>query len=260
MQTKPHKAARTSKWKKILLWVGIIIILGLTAGYIYLKSVTYQPSFIAQAGLQSDSKVTVTEVKGGYKFEYADGPVKEPNIIFYPGGLVEPVSYSPLARELAEAGHRVFIADMPLNLAIFGENKADSFVSQYPEEAFVIGGHSLGGVFASRYAAAHADKLQGVFFLASYADEQAAIRDTELSVLQITGTNDAVLNREVWESSRVNLPEDTIYVEIDGGNHGQFGSYGMQQGDQQPAISGEQQIEETAAAIQDWIAQLDQDQ
>lgn len=72
-----------------------------------------------------------------------------PNIIFYPGGLVDPASYSPLARTLAEQGHRVYIAKMPLNLAIFGQNKADSFIAEHPDEAYVIGGHSLGGAFAS---------------------------------------------------------------------------------------------------------------
>lgn len=64
---------------------------------------------------------------------------------------------------MAEEGHRVYIANMPINLAIFGQNKADSFVEEHPDEAFVIGGHSLGGSFASRYAAEHTEKLKGAF-------------------------------------------------------------------------------------------------
>ncbi|WP_413035311.1 alpha/beta hydrolase [Paenibacillus xylanilyticus] len=52
----------------------------------------------------------------------------KPNIIFYPGGLVEPESYSPLVRELAKRGHRVYVAEMPLNLAIFGQNTVENWV------------------------------------------------------------------------------------------------------------------------------------
>lgn len=64
--------------------------------------------------------------------------------------------------------------------------------------------------------------------MASYADEGGSLKNTDLSILQITGSDDGVLNREDWESAKANLPEDTTYVTIEGGNHGQFGSYGMQ--------------------------------
>ncbi|MBB3111733.1 hypothetical protein FHS18_003801 [Paenibacillus phyllosphaerae] len=257
MHADANRPTRKSRWKKVLLWGGAIVLIIVIAGFVYLNSITYQPSATAEAAFQTDGQVKVTNITDGYQFEPADGQkIKQPNIIFYPGGLVEPESYSPLARELAEAGHRVFVADMPLNLAMFGQNKAGSFISDHSDESFVIGGHSLGGVFAARYAAAHTDQIQGVFFLASYADDGGAIRDTDLSALQITGTNDAVLNTEAWESSKTNLPEDTVYVQIDGGNHGQFGSYGMQKGDQEPTVSEQEQTETTAAAIEDWVAKL----
>jgi hypothetical protein len=245
-----------NKWHKFFIWGSLLVFLVIATFYIYLNAVTYQPSEQALTAFQSDKQVQVTEVKDGYKFEAVIGESKEPNIIFYPGGLVEPVSYSPLARELAKAGHRVYIADMPLNLAIFGQNKADSFLREFPEESFVIGGHSLGGVFAARYALEHTEKFKGVFFFASYADEGGSIKDTELSVLQITGSNDAVLNYDKWESSKSNLPSNTTYITIDGGNHGQFGSYGMQDHDKEPTISESTQIEKTVMAMKDWFSQM----
>lgn len=248
-----HKSLRF----KIIVGACLFILLALASLFIYLNSVTYQPSEQALSDFQSDSKVRVTEVKDGYKFEPTnDQQIKEPNIIFYPGGLVEPISYSPLARELAKFGHRVYIANMPLNFSFFGQNKADSFLAEYPKETYVIGGHSLGGVFASRYAVEHTEKLKGVFFLASYADEDGALKDTNLSALQLTGTNDGVLNKKQWENSKKNLPKNTTYVSINGGNHGQFGSYGMQKGDHKPTISESKQIETTVMAMEEWFIQM----
>ncbi|MFB8373928.1 alpha/beta fold hydrolase [Paenibacillus taichungensis] len=250
------KTEKKNKWTKILIWgvsLIVIVIIGLS---VYLNSITYSPSNQAELAFQNDNQVKVTEVKDGYKFEPQTGKVIEPNIIFYPGGLVEPESYSPFARELAQRGHRVYIAEMPLNLAIFGQNKADSFLEEHPDESFVIGGHSLGGSFAARYASEHSEKLEGVFFLASYADEGGSIKDTDLSVLQITGTADGVLNKEAWESAKTNLPADTLYVSVEGGNHGQFGSYGKQKGDNDPAIEEEQQLKQVVDAVEEWSTEL----
>ncbi|MGO4540724.1 alpha/beta fold hydrolase [Paenibacillus sp. 2TAB19] len=250
------KTVKKKKWTKIAVIGCIVAAILAVSLFFYIQSITYTPSDRAQSAVKSDSQVKVTVIKEGYKFEPTGGNVIQPNIIFYPGGLVEPKSYSPLARELAELGHRVYIADMPLNLAIFGQNKADSFLNEHPDESFIIGGHSLGGSFAARYASQHSNALKGVFFLASYADEKGAIKDTELSVLQITGTDDGVMNEEDWENSKTNLPDDTIYVGIEGGNHGQFGSYGKQKGDNDAAIEEEKQLEIVVNSLQDWFAEM----
>ncbi|MCM3782153.1 alpha/beta hydrolase [Neobacillus mesonae] len=247
---------KKNKWTKFLIWGCSLIVIAVIGLSVYLNSITYSPSHQAELAFQSDSQVKVTEVKDGYKFEPETGNVIEPNIIFYPGGLVEPESYSPFARGLVELGHRVYIADMPLNLAIFGQNKADSFIEEHPDESFVIGGHSLGGSFAARYASEHSEELDGVYFLASYADEGGSLKDTDLSALQITGTEDNVLNRESWENAKTNLPADTLYVSVEGGNHGQFGSYGKQKGDNDPTIKEEEQLQKVLLAIEDWIAKI----
>ncbi|AIQ47365.1 hypothetical protein R70723_16815 [Paenibacillus sp. FSL R7-0273] len=245
-----------SRWKKVLIWTSVIVVVLVAGGFAYLASATYSPSRQAEAAMQSDAKVTVTEIKQGFRFEPQGAEAVGPNIIFYPGGLVDPASYSPLARTLAEQGHRVYIAKMPLNLAIFGQNKADSFIAEHPDEAYVIGGHSLGGAFASRYAADHSDKLEGIFYLASYADDGGSLSATGLSALQITGTADGVLNWEEWEKTKANLPADTAFISIDGGNHGQFGSYGMQKGDNAPEITEDEQLQNVVQALDEWFITL----
>ena len=88
--------------------------------------------------------------------------------IFYPGGLVDPAAYAPLMKQLSDQGILSVIVPMPLDLAIFGVNKANDVIAAYPEiKHWVIGGHSLGGSMAAQYAKDNASKLAGIAFMAS---------------------------------------------------------------------------------------------
>lgn len=250
VSSKPKR--KIWKWALISLSaLVVVLVVGVTIAYQVMK---YEPLAEAKQAMKSDSTVTIRSEKNAYRFDPADGNVIQPSVIFYPGGLVDAESYAPLARKLAEVGHRVYIVEMPFDLAIFGQNRANELIAKDSEDIYVIGGHSLGGVFAARYAASNTDKISGVFFLGSYADEGGSLRDSSLNVLQITASKDAVLNWSAWEESKSNLPTDTTeYVSIDGGNHGQFGTYGMQKGDNIADISPEQQLEEVSSAILNWL-------
>ncbi|WP_053374142.1 alpha/beta fold hydrolase [Paenibacillus sp. FJAT-27812] len=248
---KPKQGRR----RKVLIWAaGIVLALLLTLVIVY-QVMVYSPSPEAKAAMKSDDQVTVGIGQAGYRFEPAAGEaaVKQPNVVFYPGGLVDPKSYTPFARELAEAGHRVYIASMPLNLAFMGQNKADAFIAEHPNESYVLGGHSLGGVFASRYAAEHPDQIEGIFFLAAYAEKAGSLADAKLPVLQITASNDGVLNWEDWGKGKAFMPSHTQYVTIEGGNHGQFGSYGVQKGDKQATITPQEQLDQVSRELLGWM-------
>ena len=77
----------------------------------------------------------------------------------------------------------------------------------------------------------------------------ADLSGTNLKVLSVYGSEDMVMNREKYESEKINLPEDFTEIVIDGGCHGYFGMYGMQDGDGTPSITNEMQIQLTADAI-----------
>ena len=64
---------------------------------------------------------------------------------------------------------------------------------------------------------------------------------------------DGVLNREKYEADRINLPQNTTEMVIDGGCHAGFGSYGAQKGDGTPTISAEEQQRQTADALAAWM-------
>ena len=106
---------------------------------------------------------------------------------------------------------------------------------------------------AANYAAEHSENFDGLILLAAYSTKD--ISQTTLRVLSVYGSEDGVLNRESYEKNWSKLPEDTTEVVLDGGCHAQFGSYGPQDGDGIPSISGEEQVRQTAEAIAAFAGQ-----
>ncbi|MFD0676743.1 MULTISPECIES: alpha/beta hydrolase [unclassified Paenibacillus] len=215
----------------------------------------YSPDAEALEAMRGGSGVSVTESKEWIVFEPRNG--KRPDVLFYPGGLVRPESYAPLALSLAQEGYRTWIIKMPLNLAVLGINRADKVIELLPKQTYVIGGHSLGGVMAVRYASGNAGRVKGVFFLAAYADKRGSLRSAPLSALSLVGTEDGVLNRQVFERGKDFLPEQTEYAEITGGNHAGFGNYGKQKGDYPPLIAPDKQRSITVSLLVNWLEKLE---
>ena len=106
---------------------------------------------------------------------------------------------------------------------------------------------------ASNYAAAHSEDFDGLILLAAYSTKD--LTGTTLRALSVYGSEDGVMNQESYEKNRANLPADTVEVVLEGGCHAQFGSYGPQDGDGVPTISGEEQVRQTAEVIAAFIGQ-----
>ena len=230
--------------KKSLKWViPIIFVTGLLCVFLVYAGTYYHADAAAQAALVSDENVRVTQTEFGWLF---DGASEEHALIFYPGGKVEATAYAPICRELAQAGVDVCLVEMPFRLASLGQNKADEILASMDYGHWYIGGHSLGGVIAAMYAAEHPESLDGVILLAAYA---AKPLEDELSTVLIYGTEDGVLNMEEYRENLAYAPAHAIEHVIEGGNHAQFGSYGVQKGDGEALISPEQQVEETVRII-----------
>lgn len=232
----------------------ILIILVIAGLLLWRYMIPYSPAEKAETAMISGGGVTVVQNDKWISFEPSVS--RETAVIFYPGGLVEAEAYAPLARSLAAAGHPFYIAKMPFNLPVTNMDAADEIIRVHPKLFFVLGGHSLGGVMASRYAAEHPEQLEGVFFLASYPDEEGSLKGTTLSVLSVLGTEDQVIDMDSYRKGRSYLPDNTLYASIEGGNHAQFGSYGPQKGDGEATISEEEQQSHTVRTLLDWLGNL----
>ncbi len=229
----------------------IIAVLIVLAGYGVYYVNDYHHAVNVGNAIQSNPTVKVTDIEDGWLF---DGPGTTTAMVFYPGAKVEASAYAPLMQETAVSGIDCFLMKMPANLAIFGINRADvvrSDIAGYSYDHWYIAGHSLGGTMAANYISKHTDNWDGLILLASYPTDD--LSKTKLRVLSAYGSKDDILNRKKVESARQRMPKQYYERVIKGGNHAQFGSYGVQQGDGVAAISGDDQIDRTVALIRQFV-------
>ncbi|MGV3522676.1 MAG: alpha/beta hydrolase [Candidatus Sericytochromatia bacterium] len=186
------------------------------------------------------------------------GDKKQTAILFYPGGQVHPTAYIPTLASLASQGYTAVIARMPFDLAVFDPDKGQRLKEDYPYvQKWVLMGHSLGGAMAIRSLKRFPESFQGLVLLAAYGDPNASLVDWNGPVLSISADLDGLATPPEIEKGKSDLPATTRYVEIAGGNHAQFGEYGLQTGDGQARISGHAQRELTAQAISEFLNDLE---
>ena len=237
------------RWKIWLAAIaGIIAMLAVTC-IIYVNDY-YRADEDAGRALLSDEAVKVEWIDDNViAFVSEDATA---GLIFYPGGKVEYTAYAPLLHGLAEEGVLCVLCRMPCNLAVLSPNAAEGMQEYFSGiEKWYIGGHSLGGSMAAVHVAEHADDYNGLILLAAYSTKD--ISSSGLQVLSVYGTQDGVLNMEKYANNLANLPTDSKECIIESGCHEQFGSYGEQDGDGTPGISGEEQRQITIEAIMELI-------
>ena len=226
--------------KRFLIAIAILIVafVGLFAIYVndYSKA-------DAEVGTAIESNTSVDVASYGLHFRPMNADYSGTAFIFYPGGKVAYEAYYPLLEDLREKGIESFLIKMPFNLAFFNSNAAEAIVNDHPEISnWYIGGHSLGGAMASSYASKTPDQFSGLILLGAYVYGDFALDKS----LTLVGSEDLVMNRE-------NITYNINVYEIPGGNHAQFGSYGLQSGDGTPLISAEEQRSFTVEKIIDFI-------
>jgi pimeloyl-ACP methyl ester carboxylesterase len=246
--------SKVSKALIILLTVGLIAVLS----FVIWAYTPLGPMPEALAALESDAQVTV-ETDPWLIFRPA-GEAKSTGLILYPGGRVDPRSYAPAARAIAAAGYPTVITPMPFNLAVFGIDKADDVMAVLPEvERWAIGGHSLGGAMGAAYAHGNPTAVGGLALWAAYPASNNSLADrANLAVASIYGTLDGLATGDKIDASRPLLPDATTWVAIKGGNHAQFGWYGPQGGDNEAAITREEQQKQIIDATVQLLQRVDE--
>lgn len=236
--------------KNIFKAVAVVVIIALVSSLAWLLN-AYEPQDVARENLVSSSDVEVVE--GDITEFIPKDVVSNTGVIIYPGARIDVKAYAPLANRLAQNGYKVFAVDMPFNMAIFSSHKADKAIEENKDiENWVIVGHSLGGAMATNAISTN-NKIKGIVYLASYPSGDK-IKDSGAKVLSIWGSKDGVINFDNMIKAKEDLPKDTQYVEIEGGNHSAFGDYGLQKGDTKSIIPENKQLDITVESICNFIS------
>ena len=245
MQSEGSKGGMARMKKHKGLKLGAVAML-LLCGICWMYAADYYHADDAAVAAMSPAVDVAVQQKGNIlAFVPEDA---ETGLIFCPGGKVEYTAYAPLMRALADNGVLGVLVRMPLNLAVLNMNAANGIPEQYPQiKHWYIGGHSLGGSMAASHAAKNASAYDGLVLLAAYST--ADLSTSGLPVISIFGSEEGVLNMEKYAEYKCTLPAAIEEHILEGGCHAGFGSYGLQDGDGVPTITGEAQIAETARLL-----------
>jgi hypothetical protein len=227
------------RWHKITLIFILSLVIILSAVFLIYVSDYYHADNVAVTAMENDNTIT----KDGSLTILSPSTPSDTGLIFYPGGKVEDIAYIEMLEKLRQKGITCVLVKMPFNLAVFDGNAANKVYGKLPQiKNWYIGGHSLGGAMASKYASKHQDNLKGLILLGSYIYGDISPADA----LTVYGSLDGVLDK-----SKVDYTENVVV--INGGNHAQFGNYGLQKGDGTATISSEQQQNEAAGKILEFV-------
>lgn len=256
--------------KKLLKFVFIAlvgILVFSVIGFFIWAETPVRPGPAALAALESDEFIYVFQREDHIVFYPAicEARIAEENatgeqhtikaLVFYPGGRVDYRAYAPALRKVAEQGVIVFLMRVRLNLAILDvEAGAPLLEKTEGIDVWAAGGHSLGGVAAALFAQNHPE-IKGLVYWAFFPSDDS-LKNSSLKVLSVHGTNDGFLSGAQLETAKASLPVNALFVPIEGGNHAQFGDYGLQNGDNLASIPPESQWEQVAQATVAFLETL----
>lgn len=243
-------------WQRVRrIW--ILAGLTFTAVFVTWSLVAYRASADAREATRSDSAVTVAHGGGVWRFVPAAGaPGRSTAFLFFPGALVDPRAYAPLARAAARAGFPSFIVELPRRGAFGGADDPDldararAVVAELDDSArVVVGGHSRGAVVASRLVSQPVARLGGLVLIGTSHPRDVNLSALEVPVIKIASTRDGLATPDEVRQNAAMLPGHTRWIWIEGGNHSRFGWYGFQPGDRLATIPASAQRQRMIDAV-----------
>lgn len=241
MRLRPLRVLRT-------VWIiaGLSFTLWLYAGF--------QALSVPDVDRGSGPAVVITETDQRITFQPQANSHRS-GLIFLPGAMVDPAAYAPLLRKVARAGYPAYLIPLPARSA-WTESQVRSLFSQIQQvlaeeggRSWILAGHSRGGMLAARFVHENSTDLGRLILIATTHPRDYSLAGITIPVTKIYGTRDGVASYAQMRENQHLLPQKTRWIEIDGGNHVQFGYYRHQLGDNDATISLEDQQRLLEAAL-----------
>jgi pimeloyl-ACP methyl ester carboxylesterase len=237
--------------KRIWIAAGLTV----TVVFVVWSVIAFRAEPVARVAEASDAAVRVEKRDGVRRFIPSARSAATVGLLFFPGALVDPTAYAPLARAVADSGVTVALIELPRRGAFGGADdpelfhRARAILSSGAGQRWVVAGHSRGAVVASRVASESPRGLAGVVLIGTTHPRDVDLSRLVVPVTKIVGTRDGIARPAAVEANRHLLPPATRWVRVEGGNHSQFGWYGFQPGDRFAGISADRQRAQMIAAV-----------
>jgi len=201
---------------------------------------SYQTRDLPAGTLTSDAKTQIIQTE--HLISFLPVLKKKTVFLFYPGALVEPTAYAPLAKSLANQGYESHIVRMPWRMATRGYLQIKTLFNLTDTSLnYVLAGHSQGGKMAAQFVYENKELMAGLVLLGTSHPRDIDLLSATIPIVKLYASNDGLASPpEVFEN-KSKLPAQAKFIEIKGGNHAQFGYYGSQLGDNEAFISRTEQ-------------------
>jgi dienelactone hydrolase len=216
---------------------------------------SYRTRGIDPALFASDAHVSVQRSQDLLAFLPTAG-ASASGLVFIVGAGVAPDAYAPMLRPIATNGHPVIVVGLPYRIAPLERHRTAAvhraraiIENDTSAESWVIAGHSLGGALVCRIAADAPSRVKAIVLIGTSHPKKIDLSRTRVPITKVFASRDGIATLEMIHSTEHLLPADTRWIEIEGGNHSQFGHYGHQLLDGWPTITREQQQAITRVAL-----------
>jgi len=212
--------------------------------------------------LRSSDEVTVLDRPTSLQF-LPKSSNRQAALVFFCGSGIAAQAYAPLLKPISEAGFPVTVIKLPYRFAPFEAHKREAInrarqqMSQQPKGVhWVASGHSLGGALAARLTHSNEDAIAALVLIGTTHPKETDLSNLTVPVTKVYATHDGIAPIDRVMANRVLLPNHTDWVDIDGGNHSQFGHYGHQLLDGDATVNRDAQQAQTRAALLDVLQRV----
>jgi hypothetical protein len=168
----------------------------------------------------------MSQQKNKMVIEPADGSTV--GLVMYGEDRMDVRTYAPIARMLAEAGVKVVITRIKLQLIESDQLDFElikSVIQEDPDLEWFIGGHTWCAVTPVVYAKKNENTFEGIVSWAARLSDESDLSTTDMPVLYVYGDLDDA-NVGLLTANKPLLPAHTEFVCIDGANRADFSYWG----------------------------------
>jgi dienelactone hydrolase len=212
-----------------------------------------------KSSLKSDDLVKVSENSKEDWLVFEPVSDTQKGLIFYPESRMDPRTYAPVSRKIAEEGYLVIFLSRRAQSEVdqAAENqRIQEIIAAFPQIThWALGAHTWGAIAVAGYAEQFPDTLTALVLWAPRLETGISLADNSLPTLVVYGTRDEE-NTGFVSEVKPYLPSQAEWVVIEGGNRVSFASFGPMAADVGATISEAEQQGQAVDATLDFLKEI----